>query len=337
VQDYHFALLSQYLKEHPSYRKDDLTIGQFWHIPWPSYEAFRTCPWYEEIITGLLGNDLLGFHTQSYCHNFMESVERSLGARVDLKKKAIIHQAHSTFVEPFPISVDFDRISQQAGTEEVEREMESLRLELDLEGKYIGIGMDRLDYTKGIPERLQALDKFLEDYPRYRGKVVYIQAGMPSRTEIGIYKQIGQRIDDLISGINDKYGTAFWKPVIPMMRQLAPVTLNALRRLAHFCVVSSLHDGMNLVAKEYISARIDGDGVLILSRFTGAAEELADALLINPYVIGEFAEKIKEAIEMPEVERRQRMENLRKTVASHNIYRWGASILSRLFSIAGVP
>ena len=337
LQDYHFALLSQYIKEHPSYRKDDLTVGQFWHIPWPSYEAFRTCPWYEEIITGLLGNDLLGFHTQSYCHNFMESVERSLGARVDLKKKAITRQTHSTFVEPFPISVDFDGISQQAGTEEVEREMENLRLELDLEGKYIGIGMDRLDYTKGIPERLQALDKFLEDNPRYRGKVVYIQAGMPSRTEIGIYKQIGQRIEDLISGINDKYGTAFWKPVIPMMRQLPPVTLNALRRLAHFCIVSSLHDGMNLVAKEYISARIDGDGVLILSRFTGAAEELADALLINPYVIGEFAEKIKEAIEMPEEERRLRMENMRKTVASHNIYRWGASILSRLFSIAGVP
>jgi alpha,alpha-trehalose-phosphate synthase [UDP-forming] len=333
VQDYHFALLSQYIKE----QKPDLTIGQFWHIPWPSYEAFRTCPWNEEIISGLLGNDLLGFHTQSYCRNFIESVERSLEARVDLKKKAIIRQSHATFVEPFPISVDFDEISQQAGTEAVEREMENLRLEYDLEGKYIGIGMDRLDYTKGIPERLQALDKFLEDNPRYRGKVVYIQAGMPSRTEIDIYKQMSQRIDELISGINEKYGTAFWKPVIPMMRQVAPVTLNALRRLAHFCLVSSLHDGMNLVAKEYISARIDGDGVLILSRFTGAAEELADALLINPYVIGEFAEKIKEAIEMPEEERRRRMKNMRKTVATYNIYRWGASILSRLFSIAGVP
>jgi trehalose 6-phosphate synthase len=336
VQDYHFAMLSRYIKEHPSFRKDNLTIGQFWHIPWPSYEVFRTCPWHEEILNGMLGNDLLGFQTQSYCHNFMESAERTLGTGADLKKKAIISQNETTFLESFPISVDFEGISRQAGTEAVEQEMESLRLEYDLEGKYLGVGMDRLDYTKGIPERLQALDKFLEDNPRYRGKVVYIQAGMPSRTQIGTYRDIEQRIDDLIGGINSKYGTAFWKPVIPMMRQLAPITLNALWRLSHFCVVSSLHDGMNLVAKEYVSARIDGDGVLILSRFTGAAEELSDALLINPYVIGEFAEKIKEAIEMPEAERRRRMENMRKTVATNNIYRWGASNLSRLISIAGI-
>jgi trehalose 6-phosphate synthase len=330
VQDYHFALLSHYLKE----QNPLLTVGQFWHIPWPAYEVLRTCPWYEEILTGLLGNDLLGFHIQSHCQNFMESVEHSLGARTDRKKRAIIRQHHTTFVEPFPISVDFDGIAEQAGTAAVEREMESLRREFNLEGKYLGIGMDRLDYTKGIPERLQALDKFLEDNPRYRGKVVYILAGMPSRTQISTYEEMGQRINDLISGINAKYGTAFWKPVIPMMRQLTPLTLNALRRLAHFCVVSSLHDGMNLVAKEYISARIDGDGVLILSRFTGAAEELADALLINPYVIGEFAGTIKEAIEMPEAERRRRMANMREIVAANNIYRWGASILSRLISIA---
>jgi len=330
VQDYHFALLSRFLKE----QNPDLTIGQFWHIPWPSYEVFRTCPWYEEILTGLLGNDLLGFHTPSYCRNFLESAERTVRSSIDQEKKAIFHRSGTTFVEPFPISVDFNKISEQAGTEAVDREMESLRYEFNLEGKYLGIGMDRLDYTKGITERLRALDKFLEDNPRYRGKVVYIQAGMPSRTQIGVYKELSQRIDDLIAGINGKYGTAFWQPVIPMMRQLAPVTLNALRRLAHFCVVSSLHDGMNLVAKEFISARIDGDGVLILSRFTGAAEELSDAIMINPYVIGEFAEKIKEAVEMPEEERQRRMLNLRKIVADNNIYKWGASILSRLVAIA---
>ena len=330
VQDYHFALLSRFLKE----QNPDLTIGQFWHIPWPSYEVLRTCPWYEEILTGLLGNDLLGFHTQSYCHNFLESAEHALSLKTDRKGKVIIRENDTTFIEPFPISVDFDRISEQAGTEAVDREMENLRREFNLEGKYIGIGMDRLDYTKGIPERLMALDKFLEDNPRYRGKIVFIQAGMPSRTQIGIYRELEHRVDDRINAINGKYGTAFWQPVIPMMRQLSPVTLNALRRLANFCVVSSLHDGMNIVAKEYVSARIDGDGVLILSRFTGAAEELADALLINPYVIGEFSGKIKEAIEMPEEERRRRMENMRKIVATGNIYRWGASILSRLIAIA---
>jgi len=330
VQDYHFALLARLIKE----QNPDLTVGQFWHIPWPVDEVFRACPWREEILAGLLGNDLLGFHTPSYCRNFLESAEHSLTIGTDSKKKAVTGQAGKTFVEPFPISVDFVRISGQAGTAEVAREMENLRRELNLAGKYVGIGMDRLDYTKGIPERLQALDKFLEDNPRYRGRVVFIQAGMPSRLQIGNYQELSRRVDDLIKGINEKYGNAAWQPVIPMMRQLAPVTLNALRRLAHFCAVSSLHDGMNLVAKEYVSARIDNDGVLMLSRFTGAAEELADAVIIDPYASGEFAGKIKEVIEMPEEERQRRMRRLRKTVADNNIYKWGASIISRLVAIA---
>jgi trehalose-6-phosphate synthase len=330
VQDYHFALVSHFLKE----QNPHLTVGQFWHIPWPAYEVLRTCPWYAEILTGLLGNDLLGFHIGPYCRNFLESAEHGLGARTNPKKGTVVQRSHTTFVEPFPISVDFDRISARAGTEEVEREMANLRREFNLEGKYVGIGTDRLDYTKGIPERLQALDKFLEDNPRYRGRVVFIQAGMPSRTAISTYEEMGRRVDELIAGINAKYGTAFWQPVVPLIRQLTPVTLNALRRLAHFCVVSSLHDGMNLVAKEYVSARIDGDGVLVLSRFTGAAEELDEALLINPYVIDEFAGALKEAIEMPEAERRRRMEKMRGTIAANNIYRWGATILSRLVSIA---
>ena len=332
VQDYHFALLSRLIKK----QKPELTVGQFWHITWPSHEIFRTCPWQEEILDGLLGNDLLGFHTQSFCNNFLETVEHSLETRIDPERSAVIRQGKATVVQPFPISVDFDNLSQQAETEAVEREMESLRSEFDLEGKYLGIGMDRMDYTKGIPERLQALDKFLEDSPDYRGKVVFIQAGMPSRTQIDTYKDIGQRIDNLMSSINDKYGTDSWKPVIPMTRQLAPETLAALRRLASFCVVSSLHDGMNLVAKEFVSARVDGDGVLILSRFTGAAGEMKEALLINPFDIAEFARKIGEAIEMPEAERRRRMKAMRETVAGNNIYRWGGSMVARLISIAGV-
>ncbi len=332
VQDYHFALLSGYLKE----RNPDLTIGQFWHIPWPAYEMFRTCPWHEEILNGMLGNDLMGFHTRSFCDNFIESVERSLEAMTDRESSAVIRQGNTTVVEPFPISVDFDGISTQADTEAVEKEMENLTTEFNLEGKYLGVGMDRMDYTKGIPERLMALDKLLEDNPNYRGKVVFIQAGMPSRTQIDTYKDIGQRIDDLMNGINKKYGTDSWQPVIPMTRQLSRETLNALRRLARFCVVSSLHDGMNLVAKEYVAARVDGDGVLILSRFTGAAVEMQDALLINPYAISEFAGKIKEAIEMPEAERRHRMKNMREIVSGNNIYRWGGAMVSRLISIAGV-
>ena len=332
VQDYHFALLSRLLRE----QNPELTIGQFWHIPWATHEVFRTCPWQEEILDGLLGNDLLGFHIQSFCKNFLETVEYGLESRVDREKFAAVYRGRTTLVQPFPISVDFDGLSQEAGTEVVEREMDNIRHEFDLEGKYVGVGMDRIDYTKGIPERLQALDKFLEYFPDYRGKVVFIQAGMPSRTQIESYQNLNQWMEELTRQINDKYGNASWKPVIPLTRQLTHSTLAALRRLANFCVVSSLHDGMNLVAKEFVASRVDGDGVLILSQFAGAAAELPEAILINPFAIDEFARKIKEAIEMPEMERRRRMKNMRETVASNNIYRWGGSIVSKLISMAGV-
>ena len=332
VQDYHFALLSRLIKE----QKPELTVGQFWHIPWPTHEIFRTCPWQKEILEGMLGNDLMGFHVQSFCDNFLDSVERLLKARVDRNKSIVTYQGKTTLVQPFPISVDFDSLSQEASTEAVKQEMDALCRELDLEGKYVGIGMDRIDYTKGIPQRLQALDKFLEDNPGYRGKVVFIQAGMPSRTQIESYKNLMDRTDNLANSMNEKYGTDSWKPVIMLTKQLTPSALTALRRLAHFCIVSSLHDGMNLVAKEFVSARIDGDGVLILSQFTGAAVELTDALLINPYDISNFARSIKGALEMSEVERQRRMKSMREIVASNNIYRWGGDTVFRLISMVGV-
>jgi len=332
VQDYHFALLSRMIKE----QNPGLTVGQFWHIPWPMHEVFRTCPWQEEILEGMLGNDLLGFHVRSFADNFMETVRHGLGARIDSEHATINYRGKPTLVEPFPISVDFDSLSQQAGTEQVAEEMAKLSAEFNLAGKYVGVGMDRMDYTKGIPQRLQALDMFLDEYPDYRGKVVFIQAGMPSRTQIDSYRDVGQRIDDLIGSINRKHATDSWQPIVALTRQLSPVELSALRRLATFCVVSSLHDGMNLVAKEYVAARVDGDGVLILSQFTGAAAEMPEALLINPFAIADFADKIREAIEMPESERRRRMKAMRETVAANNIYRWGAAMVSRLISIAGV-
>jgi trehalose 6-phosphate synthase len=331
VQDYHFALLSAYLK----YKNPALTIGQFWHIPWPPYDVFRTCPWHREILAGMLGNDLLGFHTGAYCRNFVESVERGLGAGFDAKKMTVNLEDRVRFVEPFPISVDFDAIDAQAGEKAVLKEMADITCEHNLDGKIIGVGMDRMDYTKGIPERLKALDRFLADNPAYRGKVVFIQAGMPTRTQLDAYKDTGRRIDELTAAVNARHGTDSYRPIVEMNRQLSPVTLNALRRLARFCVVSALHDGMNLVGKEFVAARGDGDGVLILSEFTGAAEELTDALLINPFDTAGFAEQIKAAVEMPEAERRRRMENMRRVVSDNNIYRWGANMVARLMEIAG--
>jgi alpha,alpha-trehalose-phosphate synthase [UDP-forming] len=331
VQDYHFALLPRYLRE----RDPGLKIGQFWHIPWPAYEIFRTCPWCEDILDGLLGSDLLGFHTPSFCRNFIEAVTNTLEARTDLERSAVTYRGGTTTVASFPISVDFDSISEQADGGAVTAETARLSAELGLAGKTVGLGMDRLDYTKGIPERLLALDRLLEDNPAYRGRVVFIQAGMPSRTRIDTYQRTGERIDGLIETINAKYAAGDWRPVVAMNRQLSYDTLNALRRLARFCVVSSLHDGMNLVAKEYVAARSDGDGVLVLSRFAGASAELPEALPVNPFDTEDFAARLKEAIEMPEGERRRRMKRMRETVAVSNIYKWGADLVARLISMAG--
>jgi trehalose 6-phosphate synthase len=331
VQDYHFALLPRLLKE----RNPNLTIGQFWHIPWPSYEQIRTCPYHEEILDGMLGNHLMGFHIQSFCDNFLDTVEKLINANVDLSRSTVTYRGNTTLVQPFPISVDFETISQESNGNEVKQEMANLKQELELDGKLVGIAMDRIDYTKGIPQRLHALDKLLEDNPEYREKVVFIQAGMPSRTQIDRYQNLMQQTDEIVENINNKYGTDSWKPIILLTRQLTVPALNALRRISRFCIVSSLHDGMNLVAKEYVAARNDEDGVLILSKFTGAAIELSDALLINPFAINEFALKIKEALEMPEDERRRRMKNMREIVAVNNIFRWGADNVSKLINIAG--
>lgn len=332
IQDYHFALVSRLVKKH----RPELAIGQFWHIPWPTHEIFRTCPWQEEILDGLLGNDLFGFHTQSYCNNFLETVEHNLEAKIEQAKFTTTYQGQKTLVQPFPISVDFARLSQDASSADVEQEISNFERTLDLTGKYIGVGMDRIDYTKGIPHRLHALDRFFNDYPSYRGRIVFIQAGMPSRTRIESYQNLNQQVEDLATQINQKYSTDDWRPIIMLTKQLSLAQLAALRRLAHFCIVSSLHDGMNLVAKEYVASRNDEDGVLILSRFTGAVPEMPGALLINPFASSSFAEKIKEALEMPQAERKRRMRVMREQVANNNIYRWAATYVSRLTSIAGI-
>ena len=329
--DIHVALVPRILKEDGH----KIVSVLFWHEPWPHYEALRICPWQKEILSGLLANDLLGFHLNEYCDNFLESAERILDAEVDYQQLTVTWRGLTTRVRAFPISVDFQFISQQAQGQEVQREMTRLREEEGLDFPFIGVGMDRIDYTKGILERIKALDLLLEKNPQYRGKLVFLQLGQPSRTEVEEYQVIGEQIDMLVREVNEKYRIGQWQPIINFKGYASPATRIAALRLANFCVVSSLHDGMNLVAKEFIASRVDGDGVLILSQFTGAADELPEAVLINPFYLSEFAEKIKEAIEMPVSERRRRMEVMQETVASNNIYHWGGSIISRLISIAG--
>jgi len=330
VQDYHLALLPRLIKR----ASPETAIVQFWHIPWPRQKAFQICPWREEILNGLLGNDLLGFHTVRHCRNFLTTVNRTIAeSRVNYEKAEVTVEGKKTEIRPFPISIDFEQLSKEAQSVEVKEEIERLRKELNLSDKFVGVSIDRLDYIKGIPRRLMAIDRFFEKCPEYRDKVVFIQVTVPSRTEIPSYRKLRENIDALAERINLKHGFGDWKPIITMVGPVPTTTLAALRSVANLCIVSSLHDGMNLVAKEFVASRYDSDGVLLLSRFAGAAKELDDALLVNPYAIDHLAASIKEALEMPRIERYRRMRRKRSIVRENNIYKWAADIILELVKL----
>ena len=329
IQDYHFGLLPRILKQ----RNSNLTVAHFWHIPWPNPEMFRAFPWKDELLDGLLGNDLLGFQLKYHCHNFLETVERNLESRTDRETSEVQRGGHTTRVQAFPISIDFERQSAAAMSAEVEHEAAQWRHRLKLEGMVMGLGIERVDYTKGIPERLRAIDRLLETRPEYRGRLIFAQVGVPSRGHIRAYQQLDDEIDALVEQINWKWGLGSWRPVVYEKRHFNQFEMMALHRLADFCVVSSLHDGMNLVAKEFVSSRVDEDGVLILSRFTGAARELTDAVQVNPFAIEELSAAIADALSMPREDRMRRMRRMRQVVAENNVYRWAGKVISTLLRI----
>ena len=333
IQDYHFALLSRYLKQ----RNPSILTAQFWHIPWPNPETFGVCPWQEEVLDGLLGNDLLAFHTPSHYSNFLQTVGRSLEARVDYEQHQVLRGGHRTAVRDFPISVDFEAINNEAQSYAVEQEVARLKETLGIHDEFIGVGLDRIDYTKGLPERLLALAHLLETHPEYRGHLVFLQMGAISRLRLSSYQSVNEEIDSLVHGINERYGFGEYRPIIYLPDDPPAVTRMAARQMAHFCIVSSLHDGMNLVAKEFVASRFDEDGVLILSPFTGAALELTDALLVNPYATDELARAIHTAMEMPMEERQLRMQRMRSVVQEHNIYKWAADLISEFAEFGGLP
>jgi trehalose 6-phosphate synthase len=326
IQDYHFALLPRMLKE----ANPNLIIAQFWHIPWPNREFIRTFPWRDELLDGLLGNDLLGFHLRYHCQNFLETIDRTFEAMVDQERSEVTRGGKLTVVRPFPISIDYDQHSLEAQSEAVEQQIARFRETLGLADLLVGVGIERIDYTKGIPERLRGLDRLFEKYPQYRGKLVFVQVGVPSRSHIDAYKRLEDEIDNLVDLVNWNWSTDEWRPIIFLKQQCGLSEMMALHRIANFAIVSSLHDGLNLVAKEFVASRNDDDGVLILSEFTGAARELTDALLINPYGVDQVADAIHTALEMPEAERQKRMRRLREAVAGNNVYRWAGKILSAL-------
>jgi trehalose 6-phosphate synthase len=326
IQDFHFALLPRMLRQ----ANANLIVAQFWHIPWPNREAFATFPWGEELLDGLLGNDLLGFHLRSHCQNFLDTVDASLEVRSDREQNEIRRGGKATLVRPFPISIDYDAHQGLARSAEVAERSETWRRQLGLTDQRLGIGIDRIDYTKGLPDRLRAIDIFLEQHPQWRERFVFVQIGVPSRTHVPAYQVLDDEIDHLVEQINWKWSTDTWRPLHYFKRHHTAVEMMALHRLADFCLVTSLHDGMNLVAKEFVASRGDGDGVLILSRFTGSARELTDALLVNPFSVEQCGEAIQQALAMPESERRRRMLRMRDAVEHNNIYRWAGKIVSAL-------
>lgn len=336
IQDYHLALLPRMLKE----QNPNLTVAHFWHVPWPHREAFRTFPWKEELLDGLLGNDLLGFHVSHHCENFLETVERSIEARVDVEHGRVCKGGHATLVKPFPISIDFEARAGMAASTQVSAATERWRRELGGFPEMLGIGIDRIDYTKGIPDRLMALEQLFEERPEYVGRLTFLQVGVPSRTAIKEYTALNEELEERVNAINRRWARGAWRPVVFVKRHVDQPELTALHLMADFCLVSSLHDGMNLVAKEFVGSRIDGDGVLILSAFTGAARELSDALIVNPFSIDEMAGAMHEALGMPATERRRRMNKMRAIVGENNIYRWAAKIvltLSKIETMDGAP
>jgi len=326
VQDYHFALLPRLIKQ----RRPDARVAIFWHIPWPNPEAFGICPWQRELLDGLLGADLIGFHIQAHCNNFLETVDGALESRIDREHFAVNRHDHLTSVRPFPISVVWEEPAADKKPKPVYKQRSALLNEMDVEALFLGVGVDRVDYTKGILERFLAIERFLEKYPAYQGKLTFAQIGAPSRTHIKRYHDLLAEVEAEADRINWRFQSGKWKPIVFLKRHHSHEQIAHYYRAADFCLVTSLHDGMNLVAKEFVAARDDEQGVLLLSIFTGAARELRDALIVNPYDTEQTADAIFRALEMEPREKKERMQHMRRAVKENNVYRWAASLIGEL-------
>ena len=319
IQDYHFALVPRLVRE----RAPHVVTSLFWHIPWPNSEVVGICPWKEALLEGMLGADILGFHTRQYCLNFLETVGRYLECRVDLEEMSVSYGGHETRVRPYPISVEwpYPADSRQAGA--------TLRRTLAIpEDAHVSLGVDRADYTKGLLERVQAVEQLLEETPSLAGKYVFVQLASPTRTAIRKYRELAGDLVEAVERVNQRFGTASWTPIVLQMRTFSPDEVRQYYAMADSALVTPLHDGMNLVAKEYVAACEDEDGALVLSVFAGAAKELDGALLVNPYDTQQVAQTILRAIRMPLAERRARMHGMRQQIASHSIYDWSEKLVT---------
>ncbi len=323
VQDYHFALLPRMIQD----TLPAATIVSFWHIPWPNPEAFAICPWREELLDGLLGSSILGFHTQFHCNNFVDTVDRLLEARVDREMFTVSYRGKLTAVKRYPISIEWPPSPALVGAP-VEHCRRDVRARHGLPADHaIGVGVDRLDYTKGIEERLRAVERLLEMEPQWVGKFTFIQIAAPTRNRIPQYQEYEGRVRAMAAGINERFAGAPHPPIVLLVEHRQPHDIYEYYRAAEVCMVSSLHDGMNLVAKEFVSSRDDERGVLILSQFTGAARELPEAIIVNPYDTDQCAAALHMALSMPPAGQRARIRLMRGLIQEFNVYRWAGRML----------
>jgi trehalose 6-phosphate synthase len=330
LQDYHFALLPLLIKS----KRPDSRVAIFWHIPWPNPEVFGICPWKQELLLGLLGADLIGFHIQFHCNNFLETVDRFLESKINWDHFSIERRGQTTTVRPFPISVAETVPGESLISKpEPPPDKATVLKKVGITAEYFAVGVDRIDYTKGILERFRAIERFLEKYPEFVRKFNFIELGAPSRTHIKRYHDLLAELDEAADKINWKLQTRDWRPIVFWKSHHDHKRINEFYRTADLCMVTSLHDGMNLVAKEFIASRDNEDGVVLLSQFAGAARELQDALIVNPYDIEEMADAIHRALTMEKTERQERMRRMRATVKERNVYRWAANIVSTLSRI----
>jgi len=323
VQDYHFALLPALLRA----KLPRATIITFWHIPWPNPEMFGICPWKEEILAGLLGSSVIGFHTRFHCNNFLDTVDRFMEARNEREHSIIAYRGSESLIRSYPISIEWPPAAM-AGQKPVEECRAAVRKRLGLaEHVRLGVGIERFDYTKGILDRLRAIDALLSDHPEWKRNLVFMQVAAPTRSKLSTYSDLQHDAAALVDEINERHGDAGYKPILLIVRHYEPAEIFELFRAADFCVVSSLHDGMNLVAKEFVAARDDMQGVLLLSQFAGASRELPEALIVNPYDTRSMAEALEQALSMPQAEQRERMRLMRDIVRLRNVYRWAGQML----------
>ncbi|WP_322514416.1 trehalose-6-phosphate synthase [Rhodopseudomonas palustris] len=323
VQDYHFALAPRMIRD----RLPKATIITFWHIPWPNAETFSICPWKEQIIDGLLGSTILGFHTQFHCNNFFETVDRFVESRIDREHATVTLSGHETMVRAYPISIEWPPAALD-GQPPVETCRSEVRQQLGLAADVkIAVGIERFDYTKGILDRMKAVDDLLTRQPQWKRRLVFVQVAAPTRSKLSSYSTLQDDAVALADDINRRHGTNDYQPIVLLIRHHSAREVFKLFRAADVCIVSSLHDGMNLVAKEFAAARDDERGVLVLSSFTGASRELSEALIVNPYHVHEMATALDTALRMPEHEQQERMRAMRQQIREWNVYRWAGRML----------